>query len=187
MKELVDFDDYEDEEIYEENDDNQMAEDKSRTVIYQKRHGSNLGSVDLNLADVSNDLKATSLNNEMHSESTTNKAKQRPLPKVPEKPPPAIPTAHQASNLKPSNNEQHSAAASSNTASGDSGVINTKFSLIMKTLNAFLSRRPPIEQLKKEGIIKGHNNILYKYIAINVINRRLLCLIYNNILIKTAN
>lgn len=178
MKELVDFDDYEDEEIYEENDDNQMAEDKSRTVIYQKRHGSNLGSVDLNLADVSNDLKATSLNNEMHSESTTNKAKQRPLPKVPEKPPPAIPTAHQASNLKPSNNEQHSAAASSNTASGDSGVINTKFSLIMKTLNAFLSRRPPIEQLKKEGIIKGHNNILYIYIAINVINSRLLCLIY---------
>lgn len=164
MKELVDFDDYEDEEIYEENDDNQMAEDKSRTVIYQKRHGSNLGSVDLNLADVSNDLKATNISNEAHSElvaATTNKAKQRPLPKVPEKPPPAIPSVHQASNIKPSNSEQHSTTASSNTASGDSGVINTKFSLIMKTLNAFLSRRPPIEQLKKEGIIKGHKNILY--------------------------
>lgn len=176
MKELVDFDDYEDEEIYEENDDNQMAEDKSRTVIYQKRHG----SVDLNLDDVSNDLKATNISSETHSESiaaTTNKAKQRPLPKVPEKPPPAIPTAHQTSNIKPSNSEQHSNTASSNTASGDSGVINTKFSLIMKTLNAFLSRRPPIEQLKKEGIIKGHNNILYIYIAINVINRRFLCLI----------
>lgn len=184
MKELVDFDDYEDEEIYEENDDNQMAEDKSRTVIYQKRHG----SVDLNLADVSNDLKATNISNEAHSESiatvTTNKAKQRPLPKVPEKPPPAIPSAHQASNIKPSNSEQHSTTASSNTASGDSGVINTKFSLIMKTLNAFLSRRPPIEQLKKEGIIKGHNKKLYIY-CYQCYKPPLT--VFNNILIKTAN
>lgn len=41
------------------------------------------------------------------------------------------------------------------TAAVPDGLVNAKFSQIIKTLNAFLSRRPPIEQLKKEGIIKG--------------------------------
>lgn len=81
--------------------------------------------------------------------------KQSPPPKLPEKPPPVLLSSGKKEKAVVGLDELSSSSIGV-VSSDSSSVMNNRFKEIIKTLNSLLSRRPPIEQLKKDGIIKGY-------------------------------
>lgn len=86
--------------------------------------------------------------------------KQSPPPKLPEKPPPVLLSSSGKKEKAGGGGLDELSSSSIGVCSdSSSSVMNNRFKEIIKTLNSLLSRRPPIEQLKKDGIIKGYKQI----------------------------